>query len=78
MIQESDNIDAYLRSKMAQETPARRLQMASRMFSTARALVRAGAHESDIDDRTLLFLRFYVRDYSKTERDRILTWLRSE
>ena len=62
---------------MAPRTPEERLRMASRMFSTARALVLsgAGADESDAGRREHLFLRFYARDFSESDRERIVQCL---
>lgn len=62
------------RTMMASRTPEERLRMASRMFSTARALVlsRAGAIESNAKPREHLFLRFYARDFSESDCAHIL------
>ena len=58
-------------------TPEERLRMASRMFSTARALVLSGAgtDEDNAGCRQYLFLRFYARDFSQSDRERILQYL---
>ncbi len=65
------------RTMMASRTPEERLRMASRMFSTARALVLSGARtdEDNAGCRQYLFLRFYARDFSESDRERILQYL---
>ncbi len=75
MIHTPSNVDAYVRARMAETTPARRLQMASRMFSTARTLVKASVDESEIDERVLFFSRFYAKDFSKADCEKILASL---
>lgn len=60
---------------MAKRSPVERLRMASRMFATARALVRAGlgpATPSSGSLRRDMFLRFYGRDFTDREREAIL------
>ena len=70
----SPDVEKRFRTMMASRTPEERLRMASRMFSTARALVLsgAGADESDAGRRQHLFLRFYARDFSESDCERIL------
>lgn len=72
MMRKPDAVDALVRARMAAETPARRLQMASRMFDTARALVRASVRESEMDERALFVSRFYANDFSKADREKII------
>ncbi len=68
------DVEKRFRTMMASRTPEERLRMASRMFSTARALVLsgAGADGSDAERRQYLFSRFYSREFSESERQRIL------
>ena len=62
------------RDMMSSKTPEERLRMASRMFSTARKLVvsGAGADQDHAGRRRHLFLKFYARDFSEDDRERIL------
>ena len=62
------------RAMMASRTPEERLGMASRMFTSARSLVLAGAGEGldDAERRRHLFLKFYERDFSESDCQRIL------
>jgi len=62
---------------MLARSPAERLAMACRMFSTAKALVRAGILEEHglIDPYELrehMFLRLYGQDFGETEKAKIL------
>jgi hypothetical protein len=63
-----------IRELMARRTPLERLQMASRMFSTARTLAAAGLGPSFSGSalREALFLRFYRADFSLAQREAIL------
>jgi hypothetical protein len=74
-----EDIERRFREMMMRQTPAARLVMACRMFSTGKALVRAGLSQSHdgetLNFRQRLFLRLYGRDFSPSERDRILTYL---
>lgn len=72
--------DVYKRvtSMLASRSPAERLRMASRMFATAKALVRIGLEQQnqELDEReirTLIFLRLYRRDFSTAEINQIIT-----
>ena len=76
MIETSDGVERRVREMMASKTPLQRLRMASRMFSTARALVKAGLSESEQDSRVLLFRRLYARDFTDDERERIAAQLK--
>ena len=71
------DVKKRFRTMMMSRTPEERLRMASRMFSTARALVLsgAGADEGNAGRREHLFLRFYARDFSESDRERILRYL---
>ena len=66
-----------LRRLLAQRTPAERLRMCSRMFSTAKALALAGMTDADgpmvaSDQRCRLFLRFYENEFTEPQRSAIL------
>lgn len=63
-----------IRELMARRTPLERLQMASRMFGTAKALATAGLGErlSGSALRKALFLHFYHADFSPVEREAVL------
>jgi len=70
--------DELMRRLMMERTPCDRLQMCSRMFSTARTLAIAGiaAEGDDLDEATLrqrIFLRFYGTEFSERERSVIAT-----
>jgi hypothetical protein len=79
---------AFYRERMLALTPAARLAMAARMFSTARAFALAGIrlesersgpgvdHEPAVV-RELLFLRLYGREFNPPELERILARLRA-
>jgi len=75
-------IEAEYRGRILALSPARRLTMACRMYSTGKALVRAGLLKSHgtLDAARLreeIFFRFYGRDFDDTERERILEHLRA-
>lgn len=62
---------------MLARSPAQRLTMACRMFSTAKALVRAGILEEyglkgPNQVREYMFLRLYGKDFRETEKAKIL------
>ena len=69
-------VAAEYRRMLLPLAPGRRMAMACAMFQTAKAMARAGnlsngpLPESEV--RRQLFLRFYGRDFSPEERDRIL------
>jgi len=70
-------VEKRFREMMMARSPAERLAMACRMFSTAKALVRAGllhkhGHLEPQELRRHIFLRFYGNDFSKEECERIL------
>lgn len=67
-----DRADDRVRRMMASRTPLERLRMASRMFATAQALVKAGLPDSGEQSRTHLFRRLYGRDFSEQECQRII------
>jgi hypothetical protein len=57
------DVDELYRSMLLRLSPEERLLMACRMFSGARALVRAGiATSSDSQVRRRMLLRFYAQD----------------
>lgn len=62
--------------RFQQLTAEERLAMATRMFDTAKALVLASLPEDERADelkrRQHLFLRFYGRDFSPEQREKIL------
>jgi len=66
--------DQRIRELMARRTPLERLQLASRMFGTAKTLATAGLGERLTGNalRRALFLRLYHADFSPVERDAIL------
>jgi len=68
-----------IRDLMARRTPLERLQMASRMFSTARTLAAAGLGQrvSGSALREALFLRFYGADFDPAQREAILARIAS-
>lgn len=62
---------------MLARSPGERLAMACRMFSTAKALVRAGILEEHglkgpSQVREYMFLRLYGQDFGETEKAKIL------
>lgn len=66
-----------MRRLLAQRTPAERLRMCSRMFSTAKALALAGITSADgptavSDQRRRLFLRFYRNEFTEPQRGAII------
>ena len=73
----SVEVEARFLKLMLARCPAERLAMACRMFSTAKALVRAGILEEHglIDPYELrehMFLRLYGQDFGETEKAKIL------
>jgi hypothetical protein len=80
MTDTSADVEARYRERLLALPPAARLEMASRMFSTARALAVAGLKletESSNSIRERLFRRLYGRDFSQQEADRIAAHLRA-
>jgi hypothetical protein len=76
------DVDARFRKMILSRSPAARLGMSCRMFSTARSLMAAGilAGRGDVDPgylRERIFLRLYGDDFSIPERERILRYLRT-
>jgi len=76
------DVDARFREMMLSQSPSRRVAMACRMFSTAKALVRAGilqeSGELDAEDlRERVFQRIYGNDFSASDREKILRHLRA-
>ena len=78
MIQTPRSVEERVRTMMASKTPLQRLRMASNMFTTAQALVRAGMSESEKDFRVHLFSRLYARDFTVAERERIVAHLKKD
>ncbi len=62
------------REMMSSRTAEERLVMAARMFTSAQKLVVAGAgvDQDDAARRRHLFSKFYARDFSESDRQRIL------
>lgn len=74
--------EVRFREMILSQSPSQRLAMACRMFSTAKALVRAGIlqefgelNAEDIRER--IFQRIYGRDFSASDLEKILRYLRS-
>ena len=73
----SAEVEARFRRLMLARSPGERLAMACDMFSTAKALVRAGIPEEvglkgPNQVREYLFLRLYGKDYPESEKAKIL------
>lgn len=73
-------VDARFRQMMLARSPGERLAMACRMFATARTLVRSALlrEHGPLDRlqlRRLTFERLYGRDFTDTEREKILRHL---
>ncbi len=69
-------IDAIYEEMLRRRSRTERLQMASSMHATARALAlislqKQHPHASDRELKGLLFLRFYAQDFPVGERSRI-------
>lgn len=69
--------DDLMRRLLAQRTPAERLQMCARMYSTARALVLAGLlsdgeQQASAEMRRRFFLRFYGNEFTQSQSEAIL------
>ena len=73
--------EAMFRRMMLDQTPGRRVTMACQMFSTGVTLVRAGLNEQSYGDelnlRQRIFLRLYGRDFSPSERDKVVKKLKT-
>lgn len=74
-------VSSRYRRQLLALPPAARLEMASRMFSTAKALALAGLKLEDdaspASVREQLFRRLYGGDFSAFEMDRIVECLRA-
>jgi hypothetical protein len=75
------DMEAHFRQMLLAETPARRLAMGCGMFSTAKALIRAGIVSefggSEPEDlRQRIFLRLYGRDFDVSRQENILRCLK--
>lgn len=76
----SPAVDRKYRQMLMQRSGAERVKMGGSMFATARALAVASIRAEDTSVsagalRRALFLRFYGRDFSLEERERIAVWL---
>ena len=73
------SIEGRFTRQLMDLSPEERLAMACRMFSAAKALVRAGIPNagslSSSDVRVLLFLRLYSEDFDQARRAQIVAWL---
>jgi len=69
---EAEKIQSELIDKMTGEE---RMKIASDMFDTARTLVIASLDKNlnDTEKRKALFLRFYGNDFSREEKEKILS-----
>lgn len=72
----SPEVEERYREMIMALTPAERVGMACRMFTTARALAAAGIRDrfGDLpraEFRRQMFLRFYGNDFPPEERDKI-------
>ena len=72
----STAIERLFTNRLMSLAPEERLAMAYRMFSTAKALIRAGTPAggamSTAETRALLFLRLYGQDFNRAERAKVL------
>jgi len=75
-------VEARYREMIMSRSPAERLTMATRMFMTAKSLVRAGLKASgetippeEMPGR--IFLRFYGHEFGPAEKERILQHLKT-
>jgi hypothetical protein len=78
----SAEMEDLYRGMILSQTPARRVAMACGMYSTAKALVRAGilaecGGKEPPDFRERLFLRMYGPDFTPSDLEKILAHLRS-
>ena len=75
----STAIEQLFTRKLLDLAPDERLAMACRMFSAAKALVRAGISAggamSAEEVRALVFLRLYGQDFDQAKRSKILSRL---
>jgi len=73
-------IQLQYRKRLLGLKPEERVKMACRMFSTARALVKAGdsadINSASVRGRTSLFLKTYGKDFDAATRNRIIAQLR--
>jgi hypothetical protein len=80
MTDASREVEARYRERLLALSAAARLEMASRMFSTAQALAVAGLvleSGSPVTTRERLFRRLYGNDFTEEEADRIAAHLRA-
>jgi hypothetical protein len=73
------HIEQLFTRKLLNLAPEERLAMACRMFSSAKALVRAGISAggamSAAESRALVFLRLYGQDFDQADCAKILALL---
>jgi hypothetical protein len=79
----SPEMEARFREMMMARTPVERLKMATGMFMTAKALIRAGLEREGIpltpeNLREYTFLRLYRRDFTPEQRVKIVKHLREK
>ena len=76
----SPEVERRFNDLLRRLSPAERLAMCCRMFTTAKSLARAGIVQAGAQTaaatRKQLFLRFYGRDFTEPERARIISGLR--
>ena len=80
MTDTSPDVEARYRERILALSPAARLGMASRMFSTARTLAMAGLRfepGGSLSIQERLFRRLYGKDFSEQEAERIAAHLRA-
>ena len=75
-----DDVETRYREMILAQSPAQRLAMASRMFATAKALIRAGILKEhkivqEVEIRKHIFLRLYGNDFKEPEKTKILNQL---
>lgn len=75
-----DAIEAKFHAMILARSPAERLSMACKMFTTAKALIAAGLLQEygELDQNELrrrIFLRLYADDFDEVDREKILTLL---
>ena len=76
----SDAVEAKFREMVLARSPAERLAMACGMFTTAKALIRAGLLQEcgDLDRAELrrrIFFRLYGDDFDEVDKEKILSLL---
>lgn len=83
MTDTTQELETRFRQLVLSQSPAKRLAMACSMFSTAKALVRAGILKTERVDqvsedlRGRVFLRLYGEDFETSQRNKILEYLQA-